>query len=398
MFSKRLVLCFIFSVFFFTASSFSGEIDKLKPEGKAFFHYLFDLSKPEEGASWTDNKQEFALKRVYLGIKYTLSDNFMARVLFDAAYNNRLDVFVKYAYLQWKVKPIKSKLLIGLQGTNNWKQPEKAWGYRGIRFAPMESFGSYWGGVKGSYNDALTKAAETLLDTSGGNIPSASDISKAAQYTTDAANFKTAANTKMGSSADLGIGFKIKPNDATYINFLVRNGIGYKKAENDFYKNIQLRSGFFLLEKAIHFSAYAEVEPWKGVDEKGEDKTFANVQWDALLDFDVKDIFSLGFNVNSKVFSGNNENVIGVCFGVFGDVHLVKKKLKALARFDMYSTGLNDTEVLKDAETNANLIIAGFDFKPHKNVSIIPNIQIWTYEDRDKDTKPELFIHVIFKF
>jgi hypothetical protein len=399
MISRSMVLPVTALVLVVALLGFGEEGDKIKPEGKVFFHYLLDLTSIE-GQELSDNKHEFNLTRVYVGAKYNISDNFMARVLTDASYNNRLDVFIKYGYLQWKLGAIKSKLLIGLQGTNNWKQPEKAWGYRGIRYSPMESFGSYWGGLKSSYTGILEAAAEALLDTTGGNVPTQTDIDKAAEYSRDASNFSASAATKMGSSADLGIGLKMKPNDISYANLMVRNGIGYKSPENDFYKNVQLRGGCYLLEKALHISAYGEIEPWEGADENDSAKTFMNIQWDFMVSYEMKDLFLLGVDANSKIFKGLNEDVTAMCISVFGNVHIIKKMLKAIARFDMYNTGLNDVTILKDldAKTNTNMVIAGLDYTPHKNVHIVPNVQLWMPEDSDADKKTELYTHVIFKF
>jgi hypothetical protein len=179
---------------------------------------------------------------------------------------------------------------------------------------------------------------------------------------------------------------------------MVRNGKGYKSKENDFYKNFQLRGGLYLLEKALHISVYGEIEPWKGVDANDEDKTYMNIQWDFMVSYEMKDLFLLGVDVNSKQIPGIKETVTGMCVGAFGNVHIIKKKLKALARFDMYKTGFNDTEILKDNKNDANLVIAGLDYLPHKNVHIVPNVQAWLYEDSDKKTKIELYTHLIFKF
>lgn len=365
-----------------SASAFAGkEPGTLTPEGKGYFYYLHDFT------SGAGQENEFDISRMYIGTKYQISEEFMARYLTDISHQpggGKFELFTKYAYLDWNLRHWNLHALMGLQGTNNWSVPEKAWGYRAIRKSPMESFGDFWGGVKGAYGQRLDDWA-------------VADPSKAAELGYQESNFDTGANTKMGSSSDMGVGLKWKPNSFYYANFMVRNGVGYKKAENDMYKNFQVRAGGYFLEKAVHLSAYAEVEPWKGVDNDGDPKSYNNIQFDLFCSYQKKGLFLVGVNYNSKTIPGSLEDITASCISGFGNVFIVEKKLKALARYDIYQTGFNDAERqpgLEELETNTSLLIIGLDWMPAKKVHLIPNVQILSFEDSDIDANNTFYVHL----
>ncbi len=356
-----------------------------KVEGKGYFYYLHDASKGDAQSN------SFDLSRMYIGAKYKLSDEFMVRYLTDIGHQDKtgkFEVFAKYAYVDWKIRN-NLNILMGLQGTNNWKQPEKAWGYRSIQYSPMEKFGKYWG----DWSKAFAKYLMSWAENPATNTTDSLKLARRHE------NFTTASRHKMGASADMGINVKCKPSDNTYVNLMILNGSGYKHTEDDMYKNFQLRSGVYLLEKAVHISGYFEVEPWRSIDESGAEKSYMNTQWDVLASYTQKDKFTLGVNANSKLFSGIQE-INAMCFSLFVNAYLLPKKLKALARYDMYDTGFNDADVKPGDskwESNGGLFIVGLDYAAHKKVHIIPNVQILTYEDSDEDPVNSAYVHLHFK-
>ncbi len=379
--------CFVMLMIlaFIVSSVFAGnEPGTVTPEGKAYYFYVHDFTSGEG----KDN--EFDLSRMYIGAKYQISEEFVARYLTDITHESgggKFEVFTKYAYLDWDLSQWKTHLVMGLQGTNNWSTPEKAWGYRAIRKAPMESFGGYWGDIKGAYEDRLDDWA-------------IADPARAAELTMQKDNFRSGASTKTGSSADMGIGAKWKPSKLCYVNFMVRNGGGYKKAEIDMYKNFQVRAGGYFLEKALHVSAYAEIEPWSGQDEAGASKVYQNMQFDLFASYQQKGVFLIGANFNSKKIPGSLEDITATCISGFGNVFIIEKKLKGLARYDIYQSGFNDAERqpgYPELETNAGLLIVGLDYMPVKKVHIIPNVQILSFEDSDLDADNKFYLHLWFK-
>ncbi len=378
---KRTVLSLVLIfaiVSLFTSPVSAGEPGSYKFEGKGYFYYLHDMSEGD------GQSNSFDLARMYMGVKHYVSDDFTIRFLTDIGHQpggGKFEVFAKYAYLDWKLSD-KTNLLMGLQGTNNWSMPEKAWGYRQILWSPMEAFGKFWGGAAGDYQDYIDAWAST-------------DATKAGA----AANFKTARATKMGSSADLGIGIKMKPMDGGYVNLMIRNGDGYKKAENDMFKNFQVRTGHYFMDKAVHISVGIELEPWKGVEDAGASKGYTNLQWDVMGSYSMGKSMLVGVNANSKTFAGI-EDITAMCVSVFGHGFIKPDKLKAIARYDIYTTGFNDAEMAPgDAamKSDGGRILIGLDYFADKKIHIIPNFQMITYEDSDMDSNNSVYVHVYFK-
>lgn len=357
----------------------------LKVEGKGYFYYHHDASEGD------GQSNSFDFSRMYIGARYKLSDEFTVRYLTDFSHQDKtgkFEVFSKYAYVDWKIRD-NLNILMGLQGTHNWKQPESAWGYRSIQYSPMDSFGKYWGEWAKAYTSYLEKwvqdPATSAVDT--------------LELTYRHANFSATSRYNMGASADLGVSVKYEPSDAAYVNFMALNGSGYKHAEDDMYKNFQLRSGVFLVDKTVHISGYLGLEPWMSVDEKGSSKSYTNIQWDVMTSYTAKEKFTVVVNVNLKTFAGI-EKINALCFSVFGHGYLVPKKLKALARYDIYDSGFNDVEVKAGDdkfESNGGLVIVGFDYKAHKKISIIPNFQILSFEDSEKDPVNSVYVHLNFE-
>lgn len=384
---KRTVLVFlsIVTTLTFINPAFALNERDIKVEGKGYFYYRHDASK-DDGQS-----NSFDFSRMYIGAKYNLSDEFTIRYLTDMGHQDKtgkFEVFAKYAYVDWKINS-NLNLVLGLQGTHNWKQPENAWGYRSIQYAPMEYFGKYWGNWAKKYSEYLEDWAENPVTSSQDSL----------RLTRVRTNFSAASRSEMGSSADMGLSVKYKPSELSYVKLMILNGSGYKSTEDDMYKNYQFRTGVYLLEKAVHISGYFEIEPWRSIDETGSEKSYMNTQWDALVSYTQKSKFTLGVNVNSKTFAGIQE-INGLNFSVFGNAYLLPEKLKALVRYDMYSTGFNDVDVQpgeSDWKSDGSLFIIGFDYQAHEKVSIIPNIQILTYEDSDKNPVNTAYLHLYFK-
>jgi len=361
-------------------------LSRLKIETTGYFYYKHDASEGD------GQSNSFDLARMYLGAKYMLSENFTLRYLSDISHQDKtgkFEVFAKYAYVDWKVND-KFSVIMGLQGTGNWKEPEKAWGYRSIQYAPMESFGKYWESYAGMYAYIIDLYART---------PGLSS-SERRKFMNRHENFLSASASKMGSSADMGITLKFKPVKNTYASFMVLNGTGYKKAETDMYKNFQLRAGTKMVDNRLHLSGYVEIEPWDGPDLDGATQLYMNMQWDLMASFKRNGIFSVGVDLNGKNYDGI-ETVNAMNYSIFGNFHVIQEKLKVLARYDYYSTGFDDVDLFDDKfnwESNASLIILGLDYIAHKNVHIIPNFQMLSPEKSDEDPFNTIYVHVSFKF
>ena len=87
-----------------------------------------------------NDKNEFELKRAYLGYSYKIDDNFSTKITFDVGNNSSgsaYTAFLKIASLSWK--PMKNtNINMGMIGSKNFKFMEKSWGRRYIEKSALD--------------------------------------------------------------------------------------------------------------------------------------------------------------------------------------------------------------------------------------------------------------------
>lgn len=358
------------------------------PELTGYMYYSHDLSEGD------GKSNSFEISRMYFGGKYKLSDRFTARFLSDMAHENggEFELFAKYAYLDWKMNALPGNLIFGLQSTFNWKSVEKDWSYRVIRKAPMESFGDFWGDMRLGYLNRLQQRSQALAATSP---------EESARLARQRGDFAHGSRSRMGSSADLGAALSLKPGGNFYLDLMLLNGAGYKKAEDDRYKNIQARVGNYLFGGRLHLNGYLELEPWSAPDPNGGESGFTNVQWDLAASWSEKGRYLIGVDLNSKRFDGSWEKITATCFSVFGHANLGRPDLKALLRFDRYDSGFNESRLSGESgalKTDGSLFVAGLDFMADSRVHLIPNVQVLSFEDGSRDRWTAFYIHALVTF
>lgn len=350
-----------------------------KLDGRGYFAYRHDATEGD------GQSNEFEMARMMFGLKYFASDDLTLRYLTDIAResgNGKIDAQAQLAYVDWKIDK-RFNLLVGLQLTNNWAQTEVTWGYRSILTSPMEAFGDFWGSWNKKYVSYLEAWAQA-------------DPTKAGLLS----NQVTASRSRMGAAADMAVGASYKPVKSVFVNFQIRNGSGYKSAENDMFKNFQLIAGKSFMNNAVNVSAFTELEPYRGVDTNGDSKGFVNVAWDVSASYTENNKFTVGTSVNSKTFA-STESITGTSVSGFFHGFIKPNKLKAIARYDVYYTGFNDAPVMQgdDAfESDGTRMVIGLDYLAHKNFSIIPNLQVISYEDSDLEPIRSAFVHMAFKW
>ena len=261
-----------------------------KISGKIFFFYYHDISKDDGKTNFFD------FERVYLTYKKNLSERFNVRVTTDIGriesmtelawetyqvtdthivddeslividsdtrenkriIDDRLQLFLKLAYLEWQKLIPDGSLILGLQGTPTWKIHEEYWSYRGVQ--------------------------KTAIDLN-----------------------------KLGSSADIGLGFKGKlNNNRISYHFLLSNGSGYKHAEMDIYKKGHLRLIFNPLEE-LTFSGY--------IDYEIKDSEKSDLTSDLFLGY-RKDKFTIAGQYFTR-FYDHEENYQANGFSVYGNFRI----------------------------------------------------------------------------
>ena len=119
----------LFSLTLVFAFTLSINAQEGKPFGKVFANFNHD-----------NDKNEFELKRAYLGYSYKIDDNFSTKITFDVGNNesgSAYTTFLKIASLTWKPMS-NTSINMGMIGTKNFKFMEKSWGRRYIEKSALD--------------------------------------------------------------------------------------------------------------------------------------------------------------------------------------------------------------------------------------------------------------------
>ena len=321
---KQLLYCFVATIVSSLGSEACGAEGKLK--GLAFFDYYFIATGPDK------KENGFMFRRVYLTFDLKWNKTFSGRVRLEAkdagfGKTSKMEPFVKHAYLRYRRN--RSEIYCGLFGTPTWNVSERIWGYRSI--------------------------SKTMMDL-----------------------------RKIGSSADLGIGFKCKLDEGGKVNvqFSIGNGSG-QAPEVDNSKKLY---GLLHLKPTGTIEATAYLD-WESKSEGQDRITLAG-----MLGISGK-LFHGGVEgfvrTNKESTDGSNVQVRGV--GAFGSGR-IGPRTKAFARLDFYDPS---NRVPDDREY---LIIAGIDLMPEKNIHIMPNVVTTVFQTKGVDAIVIPRMTVYFKF
>jgi len=227
----RKFISFIFLSFVVVASVSAGDGSI---SGKSYFDFTYDTDKDDEISNQFDISRLYFTykKQMDTGIEFRFTtdvgrisetyytydviknDNSYVTEIIGSKHNSKehLHIYVKYAYLDWRIDPI-GTLTLGQQGMNYFNIEEANWGLRFVEEAPMDRL-------------------------------------------------------KMATSADMGIGFKRELIDNLHLHVTYVHGTGYKHPEDNSEKKIgvQLLYGQHKLTKKDGFNAGTTVaiEPYDG--------------------------------------------------------------------------------------------------------------------------------------
>jgi hypothetical protein len=190
---------------------------------------------------------------------------------------------------------------------------------------------------------------------------------------------------RVASSADLGVALEGKLTESGVLNYhiLIGNGTG-TRGEIDKNKRAYI-SVPIKIQQAYILVPYFDYEGGNDGTSKNMLALFAGLQ---------KSRFHGGVEVFQKVSNkalANNQDKTEKGLSVFGAAKVVEK-IKLLGRFDIYDP---NTDVDDDGNT---FIIAGLDFAPDKNVNIIPNVKIESYQAASRDANAIGEVTIFFKF
>ncbi len=294
-------------------------------KGKAYFDYSYLLSSSgpiaeSQGQGWNS----FKFRRAYFTLEHKISEKFKFRFRTDTdrKADDKLRIFLKHAYLEWKDLIPESKLYIGMAATPTKELAEAVWGYRGVE--------------------------KTLMDVYKDQTGQSVDF----------------------ASADLGFALKGKIVKQLNYHLMVSNGAGYSHPEGDKYKKFAAQLQLLPIE-GLTVAGLIDIERQDG------DSTNYTYRGDLLY---KKGNLALGSEIFQ--YKDNQNSLKRSGYSLFG-IYKIAKEIKIFARYDFYNpfigvTGIDDDEI--------NYIIIGFDYFPHKLVHVMPNIRFKSYaDDRSSD-------------
>jgi len=328
-----------------TTHLFSQEvINKGRISGYMFGDYYYNLTR-DTGISSIPNAinggerdlNGFQLRRIYFTYDYDISEKFTTRFRLEAdqvanTSNNKIGVFVKDAYLQWKNIFKGSDLLIGIQPTPAYEISEGVWGNRFLEKTIMDARG-----IVPSRDIALSLKGNLLSDgklkywlmigDGSGNSPEVDKYKRFYAHlqlnpikdltATLYADLKSRPNINDPNSTTTPP-VTLSNNDLTYALF-----VGYKKKDDYTF----------------------------GVE------SFINQRQNGMITgSDVKDQYAIGLSV----FASYN----------------FMKQIALVGRYDYYDPNF-DSDVKGDSR---NWFIFSLNIKPDDKVTISPNVVIETYE------------------
>jgi hypothetical protein len=317
------------------AVSFAQDQPAGKVHGYVFGDYYYKMGGEKAKAYSTTQYSDSALtkggafqfRRIYLYYEHAISENFQAQFLLEGNDGSldgkgRHTTFVKLANLEWKNILPNQNLAIGMVGTPTWALSEKVWGYRAIE--------------------------KTIADMRG-----------------------------LGSASDIGVTMKGKFGSEGMFGYaaMIGNGNGQKPENNKsrkYYGSFSAKpiKGLILEAYGDFESEITEPKKYNKIDQNTMIKGFAAYQTDMIT------VGLEAFKQTQKYTDTTDITPLGI--SMFASAPLMKDKLSAYARLDIYNANTKNTKT----GYKENFITAGVDFLAHKNVHIMPNIWVNSFSKK----------------
>ena len=334
-----------------TAQETSDAIAKLLSSGNAYATMFFEYYYMIEGNDIYPGRSEFAMKnrndnafsfrRVYLGYDHTFSDKFSGRVQMELTDRTILDrgqraFFLKEASLTWKeIYPL-ADLIIGHGSTPVWsvEGAEMYWRYRSIE--------------------------KTIADARG-----------------------------LRSSNDAGLRIKGRFNGQGTLgyNLMVGNG-NSARPENDKYKLFYANVWTKLFDKQLYLELFQDYNEASG--NRSIYTTKGLIAWRTANYTLAAELL----NQTRNGFGYDDDNINFRGLSVFAHTDIIPGQLRVFGRYDSYNPDFDFRPEHYGPEAitpfDEQFFIFGLDFSPLKNIHVMPNIWINSYNNKmDGQTTPE---------
>lgn len=326
------------SALLLTISLFSQSTEEeFKPAGevqfKVFWNYHYDFSQN------ATKKSAFELNRSYFGYAYDFSKNISAKIIFDAGSDvgfSEYSILLKAAQLDWKVAE-GVKLSMGLIGMRQFNDQEDFWNYRYI-FKSFQDEHSY------------------------------------------------------GPSADLGVNAEFKVTKTLKANFVVSNGEGYKKLQDE--DGNQKIGGSLIFEPIKGLTTKIYMDSQSVTDAKAI-TTLALFAGYKASDWRLGAEYNKLNNGKKYSSSAVDHEVDGLSFYA---TYVINKKFEIFGRYDQLRSntltgGLHDWNIINDGSQ----VITGLQYAPVKGLKFSLNYQNFNFDNTVSDNKSLVFLNAEFK-
>jgi hypothetical protein len=337
---KKMLL--FLTAFLFFAGISSAQDNGPKFSGLMFGDYFYNAANHDSSLK---DLNGFQFRRIYITTDYTISDNFSSRFRLEAdqgeiTNNGKITTMVKDAWLKWKDIFSGSDFIFGISPTPAFDVSEGAWGHRYLE--------------------------KTIMDLAGA-VP----------------------------SRDLGIDLKGKFDNDGKAKYWVKIGNNSGNApEVNKYKRFYGLLEFDLSQNFL-FTVYGDYTSNPQIldpldHQKKDNSAFVAA---GFLNYKQKGSFGIGVEgfmksqqnqaPNSDLTSLTSQNGFGVSLWAYVNF---TETVQLVGRFDTIDP---NTDKEKDGR---NLILAGLQFNPVKNVSITPNVEVFSFQadGLDSDVTPRI--------
>lgn len=311
--------------------------------GLMFGDYFYDLqrdagigSQSNVALPGTTAMQGFQFRRIYFTYDHDIAKQFTTRFRLEAdqsanTSNGKIGVFVKDAYFKWKNIFSGSDLTFGIQQTPLFEVSEASWGFRAIEKTIMDLRGIYGArdvgvSLRGSVTAAGSVNYWVMIGKNAGNSPATS------KYNRYSAHLEVKPATNLQATVYVDYTARAERTDPFSAGSTVSNGS----------------------TTAAVYVGYAEP---------------------ARFSAGVEGFTSMRANGYVAPGARTLSSLATVGFSAWASFTLVQD-IAVLGRYDFFDPN-SDATARGDSR---NYLMGGVAWKPHKNVSIIPNILYETYE------------------
>lgn len=335
---------------------FAQEKLPLKISGQVFMDYFYNVARdtgisslPNTAMAGTKDMNGLSFRRVNLWLDYDISNSFTSRIRIesDGAANTsdtKFAFFVKDAYLKWKNIIKDQDIIVGIQPTLGYEVSERFWGYRSLEKTQMDLRK-----ILPSRDMAITMRGNLVHDGT------------------------------MNYGVMFGNNSNLSPETDRYKRFAGIFGMSpVKNLSVTLYGDYKFAAADKNILSGALFVGYSEKEKF-------------TCGLEAVLNSQAK-----AYTIKGETTPSGLNTLAVSAFARYN----ITPDIEALARFDMFDPNMH-TDATGDSR---NFIIIGLGWSPEKNIQIIPNLLLETFESiktaglADKTFKSSVTARVTFAY